>query len=128
MTALVELFDKAECFIGVPSLREVRDALLFAHSDNLINDEELLLLYDLNTSSNLQLPYWSYDQFDLELLTDDECMSEFRFIKNDIYLLAEVFQVPDQVRCYNWVVVDGIEVLCIFLESECLQESNKIGK
>ena len=25
-------------------------------------------------------------------------------------------QVPDQIRCYNRVVVDGIEALCIFLK------------
>ena len=100
----------------MPSLRNVRDTLLFAHSESLINDEELVLLYDLNTSNNLELPYWSYDQFDLDLLTDDECMSEFRFLKNDVYLLAEVLQVPDQVRCYNRVVADGIEALCIFLK------------
>ena len=53
--------------------------LLFAHSDNLISEEERLLLYDLNKSSNLELPYWSYDQFDLDLLNDDECKPEFRF-------------------------------------------------
>ena len=33
---------------SMPSLREIREILLFAHSDNLINDEEFLLLYDLN--------------------------------------------------------------------------------
>lgn len=60
--------------------------LLFAHSDNLISEEERLLLYDLNKSSNLELPYayWSYDQFDLDLLNDDECKPEFRFYKRDV--------------------------------------------
>ena len=101
---------------GMPSLREIRDMLLFAHNDNLINEEEFLLLYYLNKSSNLELPYWSYDQFDLDLLTDDECQSEFRFYKRDVYLLAEVLQIPDQTKCYNRVVVDGIEALCIFLK------------
>ena len=100
----------------MPSLREVRDILLFAQSDKLINDEEFLLLYDLNKSNNLDLPYWSYDQFNLDLLTDDECKSEFRFLKNDVYRLAEVMHVPDEIRCYNRVVVDGIEALCIFLK------------
>ena len=41
--------------------------LLFAHNDNVINEEEFLLLYDLNKSSNLELRYWSYDQFELDL-------------------------------------------------------------
>ena len=31
-------------------------------------------------------------------------------------LLAEVLQIPDQIRCYNRVVVDGIEALRIFLK------------
>lgn len=101
---------------AMPSLREIRDMLLFAHSDNLISEEDCLLLYDLNKSSNLELPYWSYDQFDLDLLSDDECKSEFRFYKRDLYLLAEVLQIPDQIQCYNRLVVDGIEALCIFLK------------
>ena len=79
-------------------LRELRDMLLFAHSDNLISEEERLLLYDLNKSSNLKLPYWSYDQFDLDLLNDDECKPEFRFYKRDVYVLAEVLQIPDQIQ------------------------------
>ena len=41
---------------GMPSLREIRDTLLFAHNDNLISEEECLLLYDINKSRNLKLP------------------------------------------------------------------------
>ena len=80
------------------------------------SDAECLLLYDLNKSSNLELPYWSYDQFDLDLLSYDECKSEFRFYKRDVYLLAEVLQISDQIQCYNRLVVYGIEALCIFLK------------
>ena len=98
---------------AMPSLREIRDMLLFAHSDNLISEEECFLLYDLN---NLELPYWSYEQFDLDLSNDNECKAEFRFYKRDIYLPAEVLQIPDQIQCYNRLVVDGIEALCIFLK------------
>ena len=90
--------------------------LLLAHSENLINDEDLVLLYDLNTSRNIDLPYWSYKEFDLDTLSDDECRSEFRFLKNDIYHLAEILQIPNQVRCYNRIMADGIEALCIFLK------------
>ena len=64
-----------QCFIR----DTLRDMLLLANNDTLISEEEILLLYDLNKSRNLKLPYWSYDQFDLNLLTDDECMSGFRF-------------------------------------------------
>ena len=84
----------------MPSFRESRDKLQFAHSDNLISEEECLLLYDLNKSSNLELPYWSYDQLDLELLSDDECKSEFRFYKRDVYLKCCRFRIK-----YNAIIV-----------------------
>ena len=38
------------------SLRDFRSALLASHSTNLINDEEFLMLYDHNTSKNLDFP------------------------------------------------------------------------
>ena len=80
---------------------EVRDILLLAYGENLVNDEDLVLLYDLNTSRNIDLLYWSYKEVDLDTLSDDECRPEFRFLKNDIYHLAEILQTPNQVRCNN---------------------------
>ena len=42
--------------------------------------------------------------------------AEFRFWKNDIYLLNEVMQLPDEIICYNRLVVSGVEALCILLK------------
>lgn len=70
-----------------------RFLLLDAYSSNILSDEEFLLLYDLNRSSNLSLPYWNYDHFNLEKITDDECKSEFRFFKDDIHTLKEALQI-----------------------------------
>lgn len=100
----------------MPNLRSVRECLLFGFEENLLNDEEFILLYDMNTSKNPDLPYWKYDPFDLDDLCDDECKAEFRFLKNDIHLLKDVLQVPDEVVCYNRLVVDGIEALCVLLK------------
>ena len=61
----------------MPNFREARKALLYAHSDNLIDDEEFMLLYDLNTSKNLDLEYWLYPKFDLETVSDDDVISNF---------------------------------------------------
>ena len=69
----------------MPRLREVRDILLVSHSHNIINEEEFCLLYDLNKSSKLDLPYWTYSKFDLDTMNDGECKSEFRFFRNDVY-------------------------------------------
>lgn len=42
-----------------------------------------------------------------------------RFLTSDCFIWYAFFKrsqkVPDQIRCYNRVVVDGIEALCIFL-------------
>ena len=39
------------------SKRKVQSALLLAHDDGLIEDEEFLLLYDIKKPQNLELPY-----------------------------------------------------------------------
>ena len=81
------------------------NVLLFAYQDGSIDDTEFALLYDLNSSENLEFPYWKYGRFDLDSMTDDECKTEFRFFKNDIYLLGEVLDIPDIMKCPNGVLI-----------------------
>ena len=83
------------------SLKEVRNQLLISHDDGVINDEEHLLLYDLNRSDNVDLPYNSYPGFDFDDLEDDKCLSEFHFYKNDLSFLAEVLGIPKVVEYYK---------------------------
>ena len=87
------------------TFREAREALLFTYQDGRIDDTEFALLYDLNSSENLEFPYWKYGRFDLDSMTDDECKAEFRFFKNDIYLLGEVLDIPDIMKCPNGVLI-----------------------
>ena len=101
------------------SLKEVRNQLLISHYEGLIDDEEFLLLYDMNMSNNLDLPYEAYlpyEQFTLENLEDDECVSEFRFRKNDLPLLADSLGIPDIFKCDQRSVSDGMEALCMLLK------------
>ena len=100
----------------IMSLKEVRNQLLISHDEGVINDEELLLLHDLNRSNNLDLPYDSYPGFDFDYLEDDECLSEFRFYKNDLPFLAEVLGIPEVVECYQRSICSGLEALCILLK------------
>ena len=97
-------------------LRNVRNSVLLAFQNDIIDDEECVLLYDVNSSKNLDYPYWKYDNFHIDALDDSECWTEFRFYKNDIFILKEVLQIPDVVRTHNRLAVDGIEALCIFLK------------
>ena len=53
------------------SLKEARKQLLYAFDDGLISDEEYLLLYDLNRSTNLEFPYEQYPLFDLDDMQND---------------------------------------------------------
>ena len=98
------------------TFREVRETLLLAHDENIITTEEYFLLNDLNTSKNLDFPYWQHDSFELDLLTDAECKSEFRFYGNDIYRLAEVLNIPGKIVRFNRSKFDGIGAFYIFLK------------
>ena len=98
------------------TFRVTRNAVLLAHDQNLINDKEFILLYDINTSSNLEFPYWKYPSFNLENISDAECTAEFRFLKSDVYKLAEVLQIPPLIKCYNRSVFDSLECFCVFLK------------
>ena len=102
--------------VDMPYLREVREALLLSHFHNIIDDDEFVCLYELNTSNNLDLPYWQYERFNLENITDDECWSEFRFNRGDLYILKDALHIPDEVVTYNRLKVDGVESLCILLK------------
>ena len=98
------------------TFREEREALLFAYQDGSIDDTKFALLYDLNSCENLEFPYWKYGRFDLDSMTDDECKAEFRFFKNNVYLLGEVLDIPDIMKCPNGVLVDGTEALSVLLK------------
>ena len=97
------------------TFREAREVLLLANDLDLINDEAMLLLYDFNTSKNLDIPYWKYEKFELDSLSDDECKSEFRFLKHDIYALLDVLNLPDKIACQNRFFVYSDEALCLLL-------------
>ena len=97
-------------------LRNIRNSLLLALESNIIDDEEFLLLYKLNLSKNPDLPFWSYKQFCLEIMSDDECKSEFRFLRGDVYRLVNVLQLPQEFVCCNGLKVTPVEALCNFLK------------
>ena len=58
------------------NMLERRNVVVEAFGDGLLNDEEFVLLYDLNSSRNLNIPYWQYRNFDMSNMQDDECISD----------------------------------------------------
>ena len=90
--------------------------LLDAYCTKTVNDIEFLLLNNINSCSNLHLPYWKYDRFLLEDMNDVKCSAEFRFLKEDIYTLHDIINISEMFTCYNSVKVTGIQGLRILLE------------
>ena len=81
--------------------QEVREALVLAYGAGAVDQVEFALLNNLNKTNNLQIPYWQYDPFNLDLLSHDECWAEFRFKKNDIFDLVHILQLTDGIITYN---------------------------
>ena len=98
------------------SFRQTQEGLLFAFDDGDINGEEFLLLLALKICKNLDYPYWKYQAFDLDQLSDDECRTYFKFYKSNIDLLIENLQIPWEIMCYNGSVFSGLETFCILLK------------
>ena len=51
------MFNVLQFVTTMATFREAREALLLAHDNGAIDDQELLFLFDVNTSKNLDLPY-----------------------------------------------------------------------
>ena len=75
-----------------------------------------MLLCDFLKSKNPEFPYWNYERFDLDEKTNDEWKAEFRFYREDIYKLAELLQLPDEITTYNGLVAASVPALCMYLE------------
>ena len=95
------------------AFKNVRNLLLINHNDGFIDDDEFVVLYDLSASKNLDFPYDSYAQFDLEEFDESESFAEFRFGKRDIRILKEVLQIPDMITCSQRSFCDGLGLYAV---------------
>lgn len=102
--------------LKMSSFKQVQDDLLICYCENIISDEEYFILSDLYRPNNLDLPYDEYPLFDLESMSNDECITEFRFEKSHLPLLADVLQIPPMFKCPQGSVADGMEALCMLLK------------
>ena len=102
--------------LSMASLRATREALLFAYCEEWLDDMEFVVLNELNASENLDFPYDSYDQFNLDDMDEAECIAELRFEKRHILQLEEVLQIPPLMKCNQRSVFTGTEGLCMLLK------------
>ena len=60
---------------------KLRDAIAFAYGSNAIDDVEYVLLYEASKPKNPDIPYFAYDGFNLDSMTDDEVKRSFDFFE-----------------------------------------------
>ena len=98
------------------SFKKAREQLLWAFDENFISAEEFLLLYDVNKSTNLDLPYDEYSPFDLENMEDDEYFAEFRVRERDLNVLANVLRITEEFTLeQRSVIVRSAHLILLFL-------------
>ena len=96
-------------------LRAVRELLLAAYVQGIIDDIEYAILCDLNSSRKVY-PYWGFNPFDLDEWDDTRSRTELRFSKVDLPRLLNVLQIPDKIVTVQGTVCTGMEGLCILLK------------
>ena len=82
------------------SFRKIRSILLRSFDNGDISEDKLLL-YDVNTSKNADVPYESYGKFDLNDMHDSQCLSDFCFHKSDLLVLPEALHLPNYFTIVN---------------------------
>ena len=98
------------------SFKDFRELLILLHANHLISHAEFVLLYDTFSSKNPDLPYNSYEQFNLDAMNAAECEAEFRVEKQDLPRLSQTLQLPPVFRCEHRCICDSMEGLCILLK------------
>ena len=100
--------------IAHAGLKSVREALIFAYFDDVIDEIEFLALYESNLSKEV-FPYWKFSKFNFDNWESSECNIELRFDKADVQHL-EVLKFPQKFVCSERTVCLGLEGFCILLK------------
>ena len=87
------------------TFKETREILLASYASNIITIEEYALLFEENSSNNLDFPYYNYPPFNLESQSEAECRANFRVEKHHIPLVEDALQIPQYFVC-TWLLVD----------------------
>ena len=97
------------------SFKQARDLLLYSYCKKRITTEQLMLMLDENTSDNPEFDYTQYERFDLQSVPEAECISNFRFERGDIPILADALGLPETFHCYQRTTARKVEGLCVLL-------------
>ena len=91
------------------ALKRIQKCILLSYTQDLLDDNEFCLLYDANYANG------QYTRFTLDAVSEEECLSNFRFRQLDIPYLAQVLRLPEKFICPNRTAALTEEALCILL-------------
>ena len=74
-----------------------------------------MLLYEENTSENLDFLYDDYPRFNLQEKNEADCKGNFRDEKQ-ISRLVDVLEMPAVCKCDQGTICERIDGLCILLK------------
>ena len=97
--------------VQMATFKETREILLASYASNIITIEEYALLFEENSSNNLDFPYYNYPPFNLESQSQAECRANFRVEKHHIPLVEDALQIPQYFVCDQETVCEGTEGL-----------------
>ena len=78
--------------VNMSNFRETRETLLYAHFNNVIDEEEFLFLFYLNSSKIPDIKYWKYHTVDLNSYDDDVVSQILIYKKRLIFDLLSFLQ------------------------------------
>ena len=96
-------------------MAEYFDCICVLYAEDVLEDEEFIPLLEEITRPALELPYWKFPRLNLADISEDECLTEFRFEKEDIPRLARALRLPPKFVCSNGTTANDIESLCLLL-------------
>ena len=88
------------------NFRETRETLLYSHFNNVIDEEEFVFLFYLNSSKIPDIKYWKYHTVDLNSY-DDDVVSQILIYKK---------RHPSPTRCPWFTVISTMTMQSILLK------------
>ena len=100
------------------SKKNVLAASLMLFLDDVLDEDELFLIFSETNRKNPRYSYWEYDRVEkqVEEMSAAQFKSEFRFEQSEMPLLSKALRIPERFTCGNGTVASGEEGLLMLLK------------
>ena len=98
------------------TLKNVQECLLLSYMKGFMDEEEFCALYDVNSTDYPVFEHGNYRRFDLNEVSEEECLSRFRLSDKVIPYLGRILRLPEKIVRENRTAAYTEEGLCILLQ------------